>query len=67
MLALGADAVLVGRPLSIAAVGGGAEAVAWQMAQYADQLRSAMILTGCVSLAEITSDVLWGEWGCSCE
>jgi isopentenyl diphosphate isomerase/L-lactate dehydrogenase-like FMN-dependent dehydrogenase len=67
MLALGADAVLVGRPLSIAAVGGGAEAVAWQMAQYADQLRSAMILTGCGSLAEITPDVLWGECGCSCD
>jgi isopentenyl diphosphate isomerase/L-lactate dehydrogenase-like FMN-dependent dehydrogenase len=67
MLALGADAVLVGRPLSIAAVGGGTEAVAWTLQQYADQLRSAMILTGCGSLAEITSDVLWGECGCSCE
>lgn len=69
MLALGADAVMVGRPLSIAAVGGGAEAVAWLMSQYADQLRSAMILTGCGSLSDISPDVLWGgeECGCSCE
>ena len=59
MLALGADAVLVGRPMSIAAVGGGAEAVAALLGQYADQLRSAMILTGCENLAEITPKILW--------
>ena len=67
MLALGADAVLVGRPMGIAAVGGGAEAVAALLVQYADQLRSAMILTGCGSLSEISADVLWDECGCSCE
>jgi 4-hydroxymandelate oxidase len=61
MLALGADAVLVGRPLSIAAVGGGAEAVTAQLAQYADQLRSAMILTGCGSLSEISPEILWAQ------
>ena len=59
MLALGADAVLVGRPLAIAAVGGGAEGVATILNQYADQLRSAMILTGCASLGEIDESILF--------
>jgi isopentenyl diphosphate isomerase/L-lactate dehydrogenase-like FMN-dependent dehydrogenase len=58
MLALGANAVLVGRPLVIAAVGGGAEGVTVVLDQYADQLRSAMILTGCVSLDEIDESIL---------
>lgn len=59
MLALGADAVLVGRPMAIAAVGGGAEAVSFLLRTYADQLLSAMILTGCGDLSEITGRVLW--------
>lgn len=58
MLALGASAVLVGRPMAIAAVGGGAEAVASLLKRYADELRSAMILTGRASLEEIDSSVL---------
>lgn len=61
MLALGADAVMVGRPMSIAAVGGGKEAVAALLAQYADQLRSAMILTGCASLHEVDGRILWSD------
>jgi len=59
MLALGANAVLVGRPLVIAAVGGGAEGVTTVLDQYADQLRSAMILTGCASLDEIDEPILF--------
>jgi len=59
MLALGADAVLVGRPLAIAAMGGGAEGVAMVLDQYADQLRSAMILTSCASLDEIDESILF--------
>ncbi len=58
MLALGADAVLVGRPLCAAAVGGGAEGVRLQLAEYAKQLQVAMMLTGCESLADVTSAVL---------
>ncbi len=61
MLALGADAVMVGRPMAIAAVGGGKEAVAALLAQYADQLRSAMILTGCGSLADVNARILWRD------
>ncbi len=59
MLALGADAVLVGRPLAIAAAGGGTEAVTAQLVDYASQLRVAMTLTGCSSIAQIGPHVLW--------
>jgi 4-hydroxymandelate oxidase len=59
MLALGANAVLVGRPLAIAAMGGGAEGVTTVLDQYADQLRSAMILTGCATLDEIDESILF--------
>ncbi len=61
MLALGAKAVLVGRPLAIAAMGGGAEGVTAVLDQYADQLRSAMILTGCASLDEIDQSILFPQ------
>ena len=58
MLALGADAVLVGRPLAIAAVGGGVDAVHARIEQMADELRSAMILTCCESLEDIDDSIL---------
>ncbi|HOG52630.1 MAG TPA: alpha-hydroxy-acid oxidizing protein [Bacillota bacterium] len=59
MLALGADVVMVGRPLAIAGAGGGAEAVALQLKEYASGLEKAMMLTGCPDLASITGDVLY--------
>lgn len=52
MLALGADAVAVGRPLAIAAVGGGAEGVEMCFRRFGDELRTAMLLTGCPSPAK---------------
>jgi 4-hydroxymandelate oxidase len=59
MLALGANAVLVGRPLAIAAVGGGAEAVAALLNRYTDELRAAMILTGTAAADEVDESVLY--------
>ena len=59
MMALGAEAVLVGRPMAVAAVGGGKEGVVLLLNQYADQLRTAMIYAGCKSLVEITPSVLY--------
>jgi len=59
MLALGANAVLVGRPLAIAAVGGGAEAVAALLNRYTDELRAAMLLTGCAMADEVDDSVLY--------
>jgi len=63
MLALGAEAVLVGRPMAVVAVGGGPEGVSLLLNQYAEQLRTAMLYTGCGSLAEITPSILRTERG----
>jgi len=45
-LALGADCVLVGRPLAVAAVGGGAQGVSTALRGMAGNLLSALLLTG---------------------
>ncbi len=57
-LALGAKAVLIGRPLSVAAIGGETEGVVKYIAQIKGQLTSAMALTGCATVADISKDVL---------
>ncbi|TGE33900.1 alpha-hydroxy-acid oxidizing protein [Desulfosporosinus sp. Sb-LF] len=58
MLALGADAVLIGRPLVIAAYGGGAEGVALAIRRMTKELKQAMLLTGCATLDDINLNVL---------
>jgi len=58
MLALGADAVLIGRDLIRAAVGAGILGVRLQMEYLQKTLAKAMKMTGVKSLAEITSDIL---------
>lgn len=55
-LALGADAVLIGRPYVVAACGGGAEGVAVYTEKVIAELKDAMKMTGCASLADITPD-----------
>ncbi len=63
MLALGADAVLVGRPFAVAAMGGGLEGVTCYCEQIYSQLVQAMILTGCPTLAHIDrKTVLFHEY-----
>jgi isopentenyl diphosphate isomerase/L-lactate dehydrogenase-like FMN-dependent dehydrogenase len=59
MLALGAHGVLVGRPVAIGAIGGGAEGVCVTLDQFRNELKVAMILTGCASVAEIGPQALW--------
>lgn len=59
LLALGADGVLVGRPLIMGAYGGGTEGVKTIIEKYTNELKAAMILTGCKSIKEIDSEVLW--------
>ena len=59
MLALGADAVLVGRPAALGAVGGGAEGVALILNKLAAELKTAMILTGTEDVAEVSEEILW--------
>ena len=58
MLALGADAVLIGRPFSVAAIGGGREGVAAYAAEIKAALTSAMALTGCRDVASVSRDIL---------
>jgi len=58
MLALGADAVLVGRPLVVGAAGGGPEGVAFLLHKLISELKIAMILTGCTSLEDISNEIL---------
>ncbi len=59
MLALGADGVLIGRPFVPAAFGGQCEGVKAYIDNIAADLKSAMILTGCNSIAEISDRVLY--------
>lgn len=58
MLALGADLVMIGRPVAVAALGGGAQGVVKYMAKIKSELTSAMVMTGCASLADITPRIL---------
>ncbi|WP_407306312.1 alpha-hydroxy-acid oxidizing protein [Desulfosporosinus sp. SB140] len=59
MLALGADAVLIGRPLVIAAYGGGTEGVALVVRRMKNELKQAMLMTGCATLSDIDKDILY--------
>jgi 4-hydroxymandelate oxidase len=54
MLALGAQFVMVGREMTRAAIGGGADGVRTEMDFLANDLRKAMIMTSCNSIAEIS-------------
>ena len=58
-LALGANAVLIGRPFIHALSVAGALGVAHLLRTLQEELEVAMALTGCKTLADITPDVLW--------
>ncbi len=57
-LALGADAVLIGRPYAVAAHGGGKEGIVLYSEKIKNELRDAMLMTGCKSLADINSGMI---------
>ncbi len=59
MLALGADGVMIGRPFSIAAVGGLQNGVEKYIAVLEQELKQAMVLTGTGSIAEIGPRLLF--------
>lgn len=59
LLALGADAVLVGRPLVVGAFGGGTEGVKQVIEKLTGELKQAMILTGCASLGDISDGIIY--------
>ena len=61
LLALGADAVLVGRPMVIAAFGGGREGVALVLNQLKNELLQAMLLTGTADVKQVSASILHCE------
>lgn len=58
-LALGADAVLIGRPVLWALMGGGVEGVCLLYERMASELKIAMILTGCRSPEAVDSSIVY--------
>lgn len=62
-LALGADAVMVGRHILRAAYGAGPEGVALFMNRMRTEFTSAMLLTGVASVSKIDSSILYKERG----
>ena len=59
MLALGAEFVLVGRPVIVGAVGGATEGVRMVMDRIAAELRTAMVLTGTSDVRSVSSRVIY--------
>ncbi len=57
MVALGAHAVLIGRPYLWALTTGGADGVEQLFRQFRSELHEAITLTGCRRLADITRDL----------
>jgi 4-hydroxymandelate oxidase len=58
LLALGANAVMIGRPFSVAAVGGLREGVSKYIEGIAGELKSAMVLTGTRSVDSVDRSVI---------
>ena len=58
-LALGADGVLIGRPILNMIYGGGAEGFQVYMDKIVGELKSTMTMCGAASLADITWDKIW--------
>ncbi|MBN2286561.1 MAG: alpha-hydroxy-acid oxidizing protein [Tissierellales bacterium] len=55
-IALGADAVLIGRTFVIMAVGGGVEGVQLYAEKLIAELKDTMLMTGCKNISDITRD-----------
>lgn len=62
MIALGADAVLIGRPVIFGAYGGSSEGVSLIIENMKNQLLQTMILTGAKDLASINKSMISIEW-----
>ena len=59
MLALGADAVMIGRPVAVAAIGGSRAGVVRYLEQIRSELVQAMILTGCRNAAAAETSIIF--------
>ena len=60
-LALGADAVLIGRPITTAVHGSAVEGFRLYMDKIVDELKATMTMCGAADLSQITRDKLWLE------
>ncbi len=58
MLALGADAVLIGRPFSVAVLGGGKEGATQYLEKIRQELTQCMVLTGTASARGVDSRII---------
>lgn len=58
LLALGADAVMIGRPISVAAVGGLQDGVQAYLEKIRGELIQTMVLTGTANVREVSRDIL---------
>ena len=58
MLALGADACLIGRPAAVGAIGGGTEGVKLVLDTMRSELRDAMMITGTAQTTDVNPDIL---------
>ena len=56
VLALGADAAMIGRPFAIAAHGGREEGISLYIQKLRKELAYIMLLTGCRTISDITTD-----------
>ncbi len=61
MLALGADAVLIGRPLSMAVIGGGKSGAASYLVRIRQELTRSMVLTGTASVREVDPSIIYSK------
>ena len=61
LLALGADAVLIGRPFSVAAVGGLQEGVEKYIDTIHGQLKQCMVLTGTAKASDVSKNIIFGK------
>lgn len=61
LLALGADAVLIGRPVVIAVVGGGREALKLYFDNIKNELKQAMLLTGVSSVRNVPRNIIYSK------
>ncbi|MFO7859634.1 MAG: alpha-hydroxy-acid oxidizing protein [Desulfosalsimonas sp.] len=59
MLALGADAVMIGRPFSVAVLGGGKDGASTYLSQIRQELIQSMVLTGTASVRSVDGSILW--------
>lgn len=59
LLALGADGVMIGRPFSIAAVGGLQQGVEKYIDKIKEELEQSMVMTGTASLSKVKKSILF--------